>query len=244
MIYGKEFATVYSDKWAFWGPKMWEFLWPIIREELPHASKWLDLCCGTGSLLDFVSKSGLDPTGVDISRHQIERARQNVPKARFVVEDIRQLSLAREFDVVSCMFDSLNYLRTKQGLLKAFRKAKRHLVRGGIFVFDMNTFEGLQDCWCGTSTNHERNLTLIIESSFEAKRAIGRCRITGFMRNGKLYRRFHEEHIERGYHAKEIEELLGKAGFKFRKYDGNSLGQPQKRSGRLLYICKKTTPKR
>lgn len=241
MIYGRDFASVYSDKWAFWGPKMWAFLSPIIRNELPRARTWLDLCCGTGSLLRLASDNGFDATGVDISKHQIQRARENAPKSRLVAGDIRRISLDCRFDVVTCMFDSLNYLTTKRDLLTAFRKAKRHLAQDGIFAFDMNTFEGLQDQWCKTSTTHERDLTLVIETSFDAKRALGRCLITGFMRDGKLYRKFQEEHVERGYRAQEIEDLLARAGFEFKKFDGYSLGQPRKRSGRLLYLCKKKT---
>ena len=238
MIYGKDFASVYNDRLAFWGPKMWEFLSPIIRKELPHANTWLDLCCGTGSLLRLSSNDGFVTTGVDISRHQINHARKNVPKARFVVGDVRELSLNHEFDIVTCMFDSLNYLKTKRDLLKTFRKAKRHLAKGGVFAFDMNTFEGLQDLWCSTLTTHERDLTLIVESSFDAKRALGRSLITGFLRDGKLFRKFQEEHLERGFRAQEIEDLLFRAGFIFRKYDGHTLARPGKRAPRLLYLCK------
>lgn len=241
-VYGKDFSIVYDNKWAFWGPKMWSFLSPIVAKELPRAKTWLDLCCGTGSLLCLVNENGFTATGVDISKHQIQRARQNVPKAKFFVQDIRQLSLARKFDVVTCMFDSLNYLTTKQDLLKAFRKANRHLAQDGIFAFDMNTFDGLQDHWCNKSTIHEPDLTLIVETSFNAKRALGCCLITGFIRTGMQYRRFQEEHLERGYRPREIEELLSKAGFEFRKYDGYSLGRPRKRSSRLLYVCRKNAP--
>ena len=137
------------------------------------------------------------------------------------------------------MFDSLNYLTKKQDLLKVFRKVKQLLSQNGIFIFDMNTFEGLQDGWCRISTTYENNLTLIVETSFNPKRAIGHCLITGFISEGKLHRKFQEKHIERGYKAKEIESLLDKAGFLFKKYDGNSLNRPNKRSGRLMYICEK-----
>jgi len=236
-VYGKDFALVYNDKWTFWGPKMWPFLSPIVRKELPRAKTWLDLCCGSGSLLRLVSENGFAATGVDISRHQIQHARQNVPQARFVIQDIRQLSLNSKFDVITCMFDSLNYLTTKRDLLKTIRKAKRHLAQGGIFAFDMNTFTGLQDQWCQTTTTHEPGLTLIVETSFDPKRAIGRCLITGFLQEGKLYRKFQEEHIERGYHADEIENLLRNAGFSFRKYDGHTFARPGKRAPRLLYIA-------
>lgn len=236
-VYGKDFAAVYDDRWAFWGPKMWSFLSPIVARELPQAKTWLDLCCGTGSLLRLVCENGFAATGVDISRHQVKRARRNVPGASFIVQDIRQLSLPGKFDVVTCMFDSLNYLATKQDLLEAFRKATCHLSRGGLFAFDMNTFEGLQDQWCRISTTHERDLTLIVETSFNPRLAIGRCLITGFVRDGKSYRKFQEEHVERGYRAEEIEVLLNKARLAFRKYDGHSLGRPRKRSARLLYLC-------
>ena len=217
---------------------MWGFLSPAIQEELPHANTWLDLCCGTGSLVRLTTRAGFDTTGVDISKHQIKHARQNVPAARFVVGDVRNLSLNRRFHVVTCMFDSLNYLMTKQDLLKAFRKAKCHLAQNGIFAFDMNTFDGLQDHWCKKSTTHEHDLTLIIESSFDPKQALGRCLITGFLREGKLYRRFQEEHFERGYRPHEIEGLLHRVGFTFRKYDGHTLGRPGRRAPRLLYLCK------
>jgi len=243
-LYGKDFATVYNDKWAFWGPKMWSFLSPVVAKELPTAKTWLDLCCGTGSLLRFAEENGFAATGVDISKHQIKHARQNVPGAKFVVQDVRQLSLDREFGVVTCMFDSLNYLTRKQDLLSAFRNARRHLAQRGMFVFDMNTFEGLQDQWCKTAATHEPDLTLIVESSFDPKRALGRCLITGFIRTGLHYRRFQEEHLERGYRQQEIEDLLSRAGFRFRKYDGHSLGRPRNRSGRLLYICRKNAPTR
>ncbi len=238
-IYGRDFAKVYNAKWAFWGPKMWSFLSHLVAKKHPQASKWLDLCCGAGSLLRLIDDNGFEATGVDISRHQVQHARQNALGATLVVQDVRQLSLDRKFDVVTCMFDSLNYLTTKQDLLKTFRKVNRHLSRSGIFAFDMNTFEGLQDQWCRTSTTHEPNLTLIVESSFNPTRAIGRCLITGFIRTGTRYRRFQEEHLERGYRAREIEDLLSRAGFEFRKYDGNSLVRPRKRSGRLLYVCRK-----
>jgi SAM-dependent methyltransferase len=236
-VYGKDFATVYSDKFAFWGPKMWAFLSPLVAKEVPQARTWLDLCCGAGSLLRLIDKNGFATTGVDISRHQLRHARRNAPGAKLFVQDIRQLSLSQEFDVVTCMFDSLNYLAAKRDLLKVFRKANHHLARGGIFAFDMNTFEGLQDQWCRTSTIHERDLTLIVETSFDPKRALGRCLITGFVRDGKLYRRFQEEHIERGYRADEIEDLLQSTGFSFRKYDGHRFNRPKKRAARLLYVC-------
>jgi SAM-dependent methyltransferase len=237
-IYGQEFAAVYNDKWAFWAPKMWPFLSRLIAKDMPYAETWLDLCCGTGSLLHLVCKHGFRATGVDMSKHQIEHARRNAAGAKLLIQDIRTLSLPQKFDIVTSMFDSLNYLTKTQDLFKVIQKVNRHLSRGGLFIFDMNTFEGLEDHWCNIRTCHERKLTLITEASFDSKKAIGRFFITGFVCRSGIYHKFQEEHFERGYRAKEIEDILSQVGLSFTKYDGNTLGRVKKRSGRLLYVCK------
>jgi hypothetical protein len=137
------------------------------------------------------------------------------------------------------MFDSLNYLTNPKELEKVFRAVYRHLNNHGLFIFDMNTFEGLQDRWCRTSTIRESNRITIIETSFDAKKALGRCLITGFIKQGRVYRRFEEAHIERGYRAREIDNLLVKTGFGFKKFDGKDFTRPKARSARLLYLCYK-----
>jgi len=236
-IYGKEFAAVYNDQWAFWGSKMWPFLEKVAAAQNPDARTWLDLCCGCGSLLKFVCESGFAAVGVDVSPHQLKHAKKNAPGATYVRSDVRRFSLGRKFDVITCLFDSLNYLTRKKDLERVFRAVRRHLESGGLFAFDVNTFEGLQDQWCETSVRRARGRTVIIKTSFDEKRALGRCLVTGFLKEGRLYRRFEEEHIERGYRAGEIEDLLARAGLTFEKYDGYVLSAPQPRSGRLLYLC-------
>ena len=237
-IYGKEFAAVYNDQWAFWGPKMWPFLSQAVAARCPHARTWLDLCCGCGSLLKFVCEGGFEAVGLDISPHQLKHAKRSAPSARFVHCDVRQLDLPRKFDVITCLFDSLNYLTRKKDIERVFRRARRHLAGDGLFAFDVNTFEGLRDQWCKSTVARSRSRAIIIDTSFNEKRALGRCVITGFIKTGGAYRRFEEEHLERGYRPCEIEGLLSRAGLAFEKYDGNTLSAAGERSGRLLYLCR------
>lgn len=240
-VYGKDFAALYNDKWAFFGPKMWPFLSETVAKHNPDARTWLDLCCGTGSLLKFVCDAEFTAVGVDRSPYQLKYAKKNVPQAKFILADIRKLSIPDKFDVITCMFDSLNYLTNPKDLKKVFRAVHRHLNknRNGLFIFDMNTFEGLQDTWCRTSTIREPNRITIIETSFDSKKALGKCLITGFIQQGRVYHRFEEAHLERGYRAREIDTLLAQSGFEFKKFDGNNFTRPKARSGRLLYLCHK-----
>ncbi|WP_306536239.1 bifunctional 2-polyprenyl-6-hydroxyphenol methylase/3-demethylubiquinol 3-O-methyltransferase UbiG [Geobacter sp.] len=241
-VYGKDFAAFYSEKWDLWGARMLPFLSAVVAKEAPQAKTWLDLCCGAGSLLKIVGENGFQATGIDLSEHQVEHARRKAPGARVLAHDIRALELNQRFDIVTCMFDSLNYLVDEEDLFTAFSRAKSHLSDDGIFICDMNTYEGLKNQWCAMSVTHEPDLTLVIEASFDADTAIGRLLFTGFSRKRKHYQRFQEEHVERGYRPEEIERSLHHSGLIFRKYDGYSFGRPKKRSGRLLYVCKKNPP--
>lgn len=237
--YGKDFSAVYNDRWGFYGIKMWPFLSEVVGRHQPKAETWLDLCCGAGSLLELVCEKGFSATGVDISRHQLKHARQNAPCAKLVRADVREFSLPGKFDVITCMFDSLNYLTTKRDLTRAFRRARRHLHDEGLFIFDLNTFEGLRSRWCSVSTIREPDRMIIMDSSFDQRCALGRGLITGFIKEGRLWRRFEEEHVERGYTPQEIDDLLESVGFSFRKYDAERLSRPRKNSPRLLYVCRR-----
>jgi SAM-dependent methyltransferase len=238
-IYGRDFAAAYNDRWAFWGPKMWPFLSGEVQRLVPEARSWLDLCCGTGSLLTLVCEAGFEAAGVDFSPHQLRHARENAPEAELVEADVREVDLGRTFDVVTCLFDSLNYLTTKRGLERAFRRARRHLADGGLFIFDMNTVAGIRDHWHHALVFRDPGRVLINETSFDERRHCGICRITGFVQQDRLWRRFEEEHVERGYEPEEIEALLGRVRLTFTKYDGHSLATPTAESGRLLYVCQK-----
>lgn len=66
----------------------------ILSERLPAGSPVLDIGCGCGLPATKLLAERFDVTGVDISPVQIDRARQLVPGARFVCEDISSLTLA------------------------------------------------------------------------------------------------------------------------------------------------------
>lgn len=236
-IYGKDFAAVYNDTWPNFSAKLWPFIAEMVRQRVPEARNWLDLCCGTGRLLEILAREGYSATGLDASPHMLRYARRNAPGARLVRGDVRSFKVGKEFDVITCLFDSLNYLTRKRDLARAFHAARRHLREGGLFLFDLNTFEGLQDRWNRASVGRYRGGLIVVETSFDAKRARGRCHITGFLREGRFYRKFEEEHIQRGYRSEEVDDLLTQSGLAFRNYDGRSLSKPRKRSDRLVYVC-------
>src|SRR5271170_5277012 len=85
-----------------------------IERFMPEASSLLELGCGTGLVL-----AHLDPvtalTGLDRSSGMLEVAARRVPRARLVRGDMASFDLGTRFDVVICVFDTLNHLATFDG---------------------------------------------------------------------------------------------------------------------------------
>ena len=184
-VYGKDFADVYGRAWFNYSRMVWPFISHVVRKRTPQAHTWLDLCCGTGRLLELLEGTGIAATGLDVSRHQLAIARRNAPSARLVRADVRSFRLGRRFDVVTCLFDSLNYLTTKGDLAQALSNVRRHLSPGGIFVFDVNTFEGLEDGWRTATVKRDKGYFVVVEPSFDDRTALGRAHITGFVKEGR-----------------------------------------------------------
>ncbi|HEX4219585.1 MAG TPA: class I SAM-dependent methyltransferase [Acidimicrobiales bacterium] len=109
-----------------------------IEQHRPHATRLLELGCGTGSILARLD-SIPELTGIDRSAAMLARARTKVPRARLIEGDMRSFSLEERFDVVVCVFDSLNHLLFFGDWESMFDAVHRHLVDGGLFIFDVNT---------------------------------------------------------------------------------------------------------
>ena len=119
-----------------------------MSRHLPGARSLLELGCGTGALLAGLAgpaglagrlAGDLDLTGIDQSPEMLAIAAETVPGARLVRGDMTAFTLHARFDVVICMFDTLNHVRSLDGWLSLFSCVHEHLAEGGLFIFDVNT---------------------------------------------------------------------------------------------------------
>jgi SAM-dependent methyltransferase len=109
-----------------------------ISTHLPDARSLLELGCGTGALLAGLA-GDLDVTGIDQSPQMLAIAQTAVPGVHLVRGDMTAFTLPAQFDVVICMFDTLNHVPSFAGWLSLFSCVHEHLAAGGLFIFDVNT---------------------------------------------------------------------------------------------------------
>ncbi|MNX94361.1 dTDP-3-amino-3,4,6-trideoxy-alpha-D-glucopyranose [compost metagenome] len=101
----------------------------------------LDLGCGTGQpILDYLTKQGLDVTGVDASQKILSLARENFPSTTFIQADMRQLSLGKKFHAVIAWHSFFHLpVEDQPAMFKIF---SNHLLSNGILLFTSGTEHG------------------------------------------------------------------------------------------------------
>ncbi len=180
----------------------------VISRHAPAARRLLELGCGTGAVLAGLG-SGLERTGVDRSARMLEHARRRCPDVRLVEGDITTFTLGERFDVVICVFDTLNHVTSTDGWRDVFARAHEHLNEGGLLVFDLNTVGRLRDLgdmapWVYDFDGH----TLVMDVDFrDEPLAVWDIRIFEHL-TGATYRLHHERIVELGVGLAEVRAML------------------------------------
>lgn len=103
-----------------------------------NAGSILELGCGTGNNLQKLRKD-FKVSGTDISKEMLKIAKNKVKGCSFYLQDIRDFDLMQKFDVIVCLYDTINHLLLLNEWKKLFRNAATHLNEKGLFIFDINT---------------------------------------------------------------------------------------------------------
>lgn len=97
----------------------------------------LDIACGTGEHARILRESyGYDVDGIDLQPNFIEIAQGKNPDGDFTVADMRDFHLPRKYDAITCLFSSLAYAETLDGLDATIQSIARHLRPGGWLLIE------------------------------------------------------------------------------------------------------------
>ena len=90
----------------------------IVEARAPGARTLLDVACGTGMHLAEL-RAQYRVEGVDLDEGLLAVAAKRLPDVPMHAGDMRAFDLGRRFDVVTCLFSSIGYVRTTDGLRSA-----------------------------------------------------------------------------------------------------------------------------
>lgn len=107
----------------------------VRRYGRPSARTLLDVGCGTGSHLRYLSR-WFDATGLDVSKEMLAVAKRKLPNVRFVRGAMQSFRLSETFDVITCLFSAIGYVRSEADLRRTIRHLSEHLNPGGALIVE------------------------------------------------------------------------------------------------------------
>jgi SAM-dependent methyltransferase len=100
-----------------------------------RGNRLLDVACGTGQHIAHM-KAHFEVEGLDLSPEFLEIARQRNPGVPLHHADMADFGLGRLFDVVTCLFSSIGYVKTVDNLARAVTCMADHLAPGGVLIVE------------------------------------------------------------------------------------------------------------
>ena len=218
--------------------EMASYIRRLICQHKPKARTLLELACGTGAILKVLAKS-YDVAGLDVSPQMLSLARKKLPHVRFHRKDMVRFELGKQFDVIICVFDSINHVLKFAGWQKVFRNAARHLEKDGLFLFDINTEAKLERLINAPTWVHKFGRNLEFINVTHGRRGIANWNIRVFEhRRGNKYGLFEEDIKEISFPVNKIKAALRKQFNSIKVIDPTER-TPSTKSDRLYFVCKR-----
>jgi SAM-dependent methyltransferase len=242
-----------------------QYLREVLARHPVDGRQAFDLACGTGTLALILANDGWQVVGLDRSAAMLAIARERAADAgyeiAFVEGDMRELKMQNEelrmnsdtvcdssffilhssFDLVTCTYDSLNYLLAEADLVSCFAGVAAALRPGGLFFADMNTHHFLEHDWGVCDVLERPGFVQVAQSHFDSANACSTMVLTGFAGDDERgYQRFDEIHVERAYAPESVAGLLEAAGLHVEaSYDCFTFQPARERSQRIAWVARK-----
>lgn len=205
----------------------------------------VDLGCGTGTLTELLYRKGYDMIGIDNSAEMLDIAMEKRARSGseilYLQQDMCELELYSTVGTVISVCDCLNYLLEEEDLAEVFRLVNNYLYPGGLFLFDFNTVYKYRQVIGDTVIAENReNCSFIWENYYHEDEEINEYDLTVFVQEeGEHFRRFTENHFQRGYTPETMCRLVEEAGMQvIRLLDADTMQEITPESERIYVLAR------
>lgn len=107
----------------------------MIEQRHPNSQTLLDVGCGTGKHVEYL-QTDYQVEGLDLSAELLEVARKRCPNVPFHEASMVDFNLGQTFDVVTCLFSAIAYVKTIENMERSVATMARHLQPGGLLIVE------------------------------------------------------------------------------------------------------------
>jgi len=210
--FAKYYDKIYADK--NYKEEVKFIKWAIKKYKKSMDKKLLDVACGTGNHA-ILLKGNYSVLGIDISNEMLKIAQKKVKGVKFVIGDMKKLNLKQKFDVIICMFSSINYNTNYEELEKTLRNFYKHLQKGGIVIFDVGfNKESWKEGYIIIKTVVDKNLKIVRISQSRSKNSIFNLNFIFLIKEKGKFDFDIDQHKLGIFETNKVRKLMNKIGFK------------------------------
>lgn len=200
----------------------------------------LDLCCGTGTLTWMMAQRGYEMIACDLSSDMLMQASAKSYDAAvpplWLCQSASRLDLYGTVDAAYCSLDGMDYIPPEE-LDEVFRRLHLFIRPDGLFIFDIRTPEWFRSIDGEIFVDESDDMLCLWRADFDEDNELMCYGMDIFSKQGKLWRRESEEHIEYAHKPEGLKALLSAAGFTDIELISDC---PQGDAGRMFITAKNT----
>jgi SAM-dependent methyltransferase len=199
----------------------------------------LEIGCGTGRFGAKFSRDDFDVFGMDSSLAMLKAARPRARKNfRVFCGDARRFAVARKFDFIFSVHDTLNYLTEPADLGRAFESVRGAMHDDSVFMFDLTTEHNIRRFFDGRKSRHVRGgVEVTWDNRYDAAARLVYSTLEVKRRGAGVTR---EEHVQRIYFIDEARELLEGAGLELADlFSDYTYEPPSERTIMVNFVARK-----
>ncbi|HUI31724.1 MAG TPA: class I SAM-dependent methyltransferase [Candidatus Acidoferrales bacterium] len=215
IVYDHMMKDVDYRRWAKYLMQLAELTGVNTSRSNLNGKSLCELGTGTGNLALHLLKYGFEITGVDISAKMLDVARnkltrQTRQRLNFINHDMVTHTSENQYDIIICVYDSINYIGERKDLEMFFKNAYFNLRPEGIFIFDASLEPNSTiDPELFTQRGRIKNVFYQRESAYDPKTNTHTTRIRT-KRGAKVFEEIHKEYV---YDIETLRQAAKNAGF-------------------------------
>ena len=226
-------SKLYSKDWGKYSSKYIDLISKVIDIYNLNVHSVLDVACGTGILASELHSKNFEVSGIDISEDMINVARENTKGIDFQVADMEDFSFDKKFQIITCAFDSINYLTNHIKMEKTLKNILKHLDDNGVFIFDINAPVLYEEKHFGVIDREFDGMKFKQILEYDKANKIGKT-IFDFGNNES------ETHVQKAYSVDDMDKFLLKSGFEIiSRYKDFKLSPIDDKAYKIFYVVKK-----
>jgi len=168
-----------------------------------------ELACGTGNVACQLVSEGVEVDASDASGAMLEIAETKSNAPMLFNRDLCEPIPGINYDLILCLFDSLNYLLKNEDISKMLMHAHVALKPGGLLIFDVSTLNNSRTYFSDLiNFSRFKHGYLVHEAEFDEDNAEQRSNLTFFREAHGTYSIIEERHLQKVYRNSELLELI------------------------------------